>query len=447
MTCFRDQVIQSEWFYKIIIFTILRNNFNPNRCCLAFVINLTSMRTRLLLLAILLLYGTLLTSIAQKDLKPGFIIRNQIDTISGYIDLGSNVRNSNECRFYNAFDSELTIFTPDDIDAYRIENLKYYVSKNVVIDGVPQVVFLEFLFEGEIDLYYMKEPNVDRYFLDSEGQLIVLDNEEIIDFDEYGGKYAYDSNRHRNVLAYLFREYPDLVKDVQSINLDHKPLINIAKKYHYRVCEGTDCIDYTKSMKTVWYIEPYMSIDLSWLGIENSHDKTTSINPALGANFRFASSRGHYLWNFVTGIKISMNNFSDDFVASIYSDNETTYRIEVKYGLLSVPLKVEYYLPVETFQPYFSVGYSNTFLYGADYEVRKVYYSPPMVGVPIETEFHSYHGGILIGAGARKKLRNNNFLYLRCEYEYRKPLINTRYLLEYINVSSFNISLGYALGM
>ncbi|MCU4174712.1 hypothetical protein [Carboxylicivirga sp. N1Y90] len=397
-----------------------------------------------LLLAMSLLYLGALPSMAQKDLKPGFIIKNHVDTINGFIDLGSNFKNSKACRFYQSADGSAEVFHPGEITAFRIENSKLYISKEVSIDSIKQTVFLEFLLSGIINLYYLKEPNVDRYFLETDGRMIALSNEEIIGYDEYGGKYAYDSNRHRNVLAYLFKEYPDLVKDVQTIKLDHKPLIEVAKKYHYEVCEGEECYDYTKSMKSNWFIEPYGGVSLSWLGLENSSDKAQSVDPLVGVNFRFASSRVHYLWNFVTGLKLSTNNFSGDFKAAIYNEKLTTYRIDAKYAVISIPLKVEYYLPIESFQPYLSIGYTNTFLLGSEYEARKVWNEPPMVGPAMETKFQPYHGGIVIGGGVRKALANKNYFYLNCEYEYRQPLVNTRYILEYINVSSVNFTLGYA---
>ena len=96
-------------------------------------------------------------SYGQRDYKPGYIITNKNDTVHGFINLKSNYQNSRQCEFKRNIDQEPDTYLPFDIKGYRVENSKFYVSKEVPLNDTTEKVFLEYLVEGIVNLYYLKD--------------------------------------------------------------------------------------------------------------------------------------------------------------------------------------------------------------------------------------------------------------------------------------------------
>src|SRR5664280_2852236 len=101
-------------------------------------------------LCLLILTQLIITCKAQKGYRPGYIITNDSVIIQGQIKLQSNNQNSKKCEFIES-NQNVRNYTPDDIKGYRIEQSRYYVSKDVVIDSLKQRVFLEYLVHGIVD--------------------------------------------------------------------------------------------------------------------------------------------------------------------------------------------------------------------------------------------------------------------------------------------------------
>ena len=120
---------------------------------------------------------------AQSDYQNGYIITNENDTIYGLINNRGYVKNAKECTFKTGQDSEKINYTPDMIQAYRFIDGKYYVSKKIKVDEMESQVFLEYLIDGILDIYYYRENEKesynsgDYYFIDNgDGELQFLNN-------------------------------------------------------------------------------------------------------------------------------------------------------------------------------------------------------------------------------------------------------------------------------
>ena len=85
------------------------------------------MNTKLFLLT-LILFILSIYSYSQKDFKPAYIIKNGIDTIYGT----GNISVDHEyCLFKRIHAQKHTKIYPDEIDAFRIIEGKYYVSREI----------------------------------------------------------------------------------------------------------------------------------------------------------------------------------------------------------------------------------------------------------------------------------------------------------------------------
>lgn len=188
---------------------------------------------------------------AQTDFRSGFIINNELDTIHGFIDYKGNKANAKKCLFREEPDSENITFTPKDIQAYRFTDSKYYVSKKLVVKGEAKKVFLEFLVNGTIDIYYYRDIDGEHFFVDmGDNKLVRLNNDkfEVLVDNKI---YLKESTEYIGQLKYTFRECPSLFNRIDNLSLTHKSLINITQDYHQEVCPDEECVVYKKKMPKI----------------------------------------------------------------------------------------------------------------------------------------------------------------------------------------------------
>ena len=389
-------------------------------------------------------------SFGQNDYRDGFIISGESDTTHGLINLRSNYQNSRHCEFKKNHEADPEIFPPGEIKAYKFDNGKFYVSKDITLEDTEKKVFLEILLDGIVDLFYYKAKDDEYFFVEKNEKLHQLSNNEIEIRNGNVVKYVRNSNQYKGALTYLFQESPELKNKINDTRFTYRSLINITKDYHENVCDDYKCVDYTRSTNRPVYLEPHIALVNSWLGLKSSNDLSLNTKAAIGINFRFKPLKVHYLWNVLLGISYSTNTLQGDFINSLYNYEDITYRIRTDYTIIRVPIMLEYSFPAKTIQPFLSVGYNNVFLLNPDYEVRSVYYSPggeETHAVPRYTDLRRYQYGLLAGLGARYLMNDKANVYVKLDFEYRFPSANLNHVLDYINVRSILVSLGYSFSL
>lgn len=228
-----------------------------------------SMRKISICLSIILLISLNLK--AQSDFRPGYLVKNNGDTLTGLIDYKGIQANARKCVFKLSNDSPEEKFTPDDIKAYRFIDSKYYVSRRVMTEDSTELqLFLEYLIDGIVDVFYYRDITDENYLVDDgEGHLLLVkDKNDVIVVDNVA--YANEMKRYKGILAYVFRRSPAICKEIDRMILDHKSIINIAKEYHEEVCTDQDCIIFEKKpQKAILSVSPVAGISIDFLKIKN----------------------------------------------------------------------------------------------------------------------------------------------------------------------------------
>ncbi|NJK84854.1 MAG: hypothetical protein HC906_01615 [Bacteroidales bacterium] len=162
---------------------------------------------------------------AQSDFRNGCIILNNNDTIYGLIDYKGNIAIAKQCVFKKDENSTKQNFIPGEIRGFRFTNSKYYISKSIEVDHELKILFLEYLINGVVDVYYYRDDKGEHYFIEDEnGNFHELKNEdkEIVINQT---RYLKESKEYINVLKYIFKESPMISKKVDYVGLNHKSLI------------------------------------------------------------------------------------------------------------------------------------------------------------------------------------------------------------------------------
>ncbi len=183
---------------------------------------------------------------AQSDFRSGYIVKNNNDTVYGLIDYRGNKTNARECHFRQDEKSEVVKYLPSEISTYRFTDSKYYVSKSVNTGEKEEQIFLEYLINGIVSIYYYSDMIGDHYFAEKEkGKLINLKNESkevIID----ATKYTRETKEYVGILKYLLRDSPTVLNEVNNATLNRQALIKLASDYHYSICSDKSCIIYER---------------------------------------------------------------------------------------------------------------------------------------------------------------------------------------------------------
>jgi len=299
---------------------------------------------------------TLTTSLfAQTNFKDGYIIKISGDTLHGMIDYRGDMLMSKICKFKSKNDS-IVEYSPNSIKAFRFNNGKYYVSEE--ING--KNVFVEYLINGKINIFYMRNYDGNHYYLSKDStQLTEIPFEEEIKMID-NHKLHYTTTRHIGVLSIFMKDAPELQSKINSIKKpDHHNLIKIAEDYHNAVCQGEKCIIYEKNQpKTKLFLEPIYGI----ASFKETEDLAEGKYYQGGILVNIWLPQSNENLYFRTGALLTKVDFGDK-----------------KKMLYKFPIQFEYISPNPLIRPKFAVGFSFykpfyhsfTFMFGINIKISE----------------------------------------------------------------------------
>jgi hypothetical protein len=189
-----------------------------------------------------------LMSFGQMPLHESYIITYSNDTVYGIGDMNA----SQDYCVFKAYGADKRVkYTPLDIASYRYVKGDYFVSKQIPDStGKVKYKFLEFLVDGEVDLYSLGSSG--RFFMEMEGKdfLELVDNRKTMTYID-GQDFTLKDYKYIGYLRYYLKDAPELYPMIDKMEvLGQKNLVRIAVEYHNAVCDEYDCVDYTKPVYT-----------------------------------------------------------------------------------------------------------------------------------------------------------------------------------------------------
>jgi len=333
---------------------------------------------------------------AQTDFRPGYVIKAIGDTLWGSVDYRGSELMGKICTFRNEKDGTVSMFTPNQIVAYRFKDGKYYVSET--ING--KKVFLEYLINGRLNIYYLNNDSGEHFFFNKVGMPIeeLPYEEEIIEKD--GLHYLNTSTKHIRMLTYYLQDAPEIQDEINNLQQpDYENLIALAKSYHNAVCNGDKCIIYEKKLPA-FKINPEIVVGVNSF-FQNGFNSVVQLG-VLG-----------HIWMPRTSEKLYLKiGFS--YLPLI--DNA-----DYKAYLIKLPVQLEYLYPKGKIRPRFALGVN---FYTVSSETENLWYSEPFYTT-------------VISAGTEVQLSKSLYLTTNCELDfYDKISIIPR------KVASLSLSVG-----
>lgn len=126
-------------------------------------------------------------------------------------------------------------------------------------NGKVNWYFLEFLVDGEIDLFTIS--GSCRYFIKKENQELLELNDNIKSIQNIDGEnyMVYNKNYLGYIRAYM-SEAPQLFPKIDKMDrLNQRDLVNLSVDYHNAICNDYKCVNYTKNIPKLTYKLELMS--------------------------------------------------------------------------------------------------------------------------------------------------------------------------------------------
>lgn len=393
-------------------------------------------------LLIALFFFNFLSSAAQSDYRQGYIIKNNNDTIFGYIDYRADISNSKKCYFVKELGGEVNEYMPGEIFGYRFEDSKYYITKTIELNKEKRTIFIEFLLKGIVDLYYYVDEKGDHYFIDNKkGEFVELTSSDQILYKQEFGRTGYmtttylsKTNKHRGILRYLFADQKSLQNKIDKMDLNRNSLIQISKDYHNLSCKDYSCIVYEKPVTN-----PKIHVAILYTGNYTQfkmHKPSGAsfprvLNHSVGVLFSIKNKGEHTRFNFDIEARIGIREFYGSY------NPGTVYKFDIKQSYINSAYLIKYTYPKRAVRPIVYGGLTIGYIFNNDLETEYLKDVPSNFRQKL---VYNVFTGYVVGAGVQFKLIK------------KQTFVNFQYALNYSKLDGFQIakqgdSYGIRIGM
>ena len=275
---------------------------------------------------------------AQSDFRAGYIITLKMDTIQGFIDNRNYQENCQLCCFKFLHSDSVFTYGPQQIYGYRFKDGKYYVSREIEIENSKRNVFLEYLINGKLNIYFYRDvEGDDHYFAEKDTiPLKELKYSKALKYvDGIDHQVIYETNIHRLLLIYYTQDCPQIRDEILSLKKpEFKNLISIAKNYHNNICKDKPCIIYHKT------IPLNIKLEVLYGALYKDVDEEVFLRSLTGIKLHFMYSQISERIYFTTGLVI----------------NKCFDNTSLSKPLYRIPLNLDYISSRNGFSPLFGGG-------------------------------------------------------------------------------------------
>jgi len=375
-------------------------------------------------------------SLYGQDYRPGFIIKANGDSLTGFIENGTVKKNSKVCFFKAQRGKAREAFTPDELSAYGILDYKYYDSKTISVEGgEKKKAFVEVLVKGRVSLYRY----IDEFYLEKDS-IFLLPRAKGREIETDNGRFTITDKKYVGLLNYFFKDC-DLKADKTSYN--EKALIYLVQNYNR--CKGAagtvhkTSRAWTHVTANVFFVYDNSSVKLT--GFEN-YSIAPSTSMAFGGGIAVSAPKitdKTFVCLELWYIKKIFQGYSE----SSYNNSVTRSDLYIHPDFLKIPIGIKYNFLQESNTPFVKAGFSQYFLTSVS---AKVMEDKETSGLVVTTDYQltldkRNQTGVWIGAGYIRQLNHLASLFTEVRYEMNNGFVEDN-LISHSSGTSFNILFG-----
>jgi len=301
---------------------------------------LTMKRPLIIILFSLLFFFT--NAFSQPGFRPGFVIKNNGDTLFGIIYYSGNNKLTKECRFKHFDIGKEFRFTGKQIKGYGFRNGRDYTSASFL----DKNGFMEVILSGRVTLCQSKK---NKLYLSKDGKTPV----KLTRANMSDGNRQYDD--YKEYLHYLMDDQPSLLEPVNNAEFN---LASIASLVHEYNTASADLVEYSHTPSLNFLKDLSVSRNTSSTRLNIRVDYELTFMHAKPNNLKFFEEGGFIpSWHPFVGIQLEqrinrrvpglffdagLGYYSDEFYKyAEYSDiNNGIYRDDIYVGKKAVNLSL-----------------------------------------------------------------------------------------------------------
>ena len=351
------------------------------------------MRKTLLIFVFILSANSLFAQL--NNFKSGYIITNQGDTVFGQIDLRTDQINQEQCTFRKNSEVTPVVYKPNDIKGYYfVDDGKYYISKNIEINGEKMNVFMEYLVKGMLNLYYFAHKDdsffnykyfeykgyIEYYFFEDEnGKMMPISKKpdrierkrenSLIEGEGFVRNFIVKDNIYRGAIKVYFYDIKEIANKTDNIEFSQKSMIKVAETYHKAVCTtDEECIVFQRKKPDysgeIFKIAVYSGVQFTNYRFTYYKSKeylpVNSFSPIIGLEMTFKNPRwtNQVAWQIDILLSMLYQNKKD-----LVTENHIWIR-EYKTFAPTFQTGLQYIYPKYKFRP--TIGGGFTYMHNFD---------------------------------------------------------------------------------
>jgi archaellin len=275
-------------------------------------------------------------------------------------------------------ESPVIIYRPNEIMGFRLNEGKYFQSKNINLNGEKHEVFLEFIIKGKANIYYFRDSN-DHYFIETESvELLELTERSVVVNGDYSSFEL--PKRHKSKLKAILSDCPAIYPQIESVSLNHNSLKELARNYHYEICSTEDCVIFERpKTKTKIHLVALAGAGHYQIDLGSELTSNTNVTPTFGARMvitdffawtqRIGLTFDIFFQNFSTNtfaiqygeiIRFSLDGIDYQYINSdFYEDSNDKIYADLDMFAMQLPISVVYSLGSNKVIPYIGAGIIN----------------------------------------------------------------------------------------
>ena len=360
-------------------------------------------------------------SFCLTDFRKGYVITDEGDTLSGFVDYRVGTMAHWSCQFRVEGSLALITYSPGEIFGYGITGDVFFESKKVEINGQPERhAFMEVIVKGPVSLYKLEK----KYWVQKGNEAIYqLSNEKTQTIIEGKSAIMY-SNRYIGYLNMLLYDCPELRDEINEVKLRERALSMLIEAYNE--CKGVESIVF-EADKPWAKVVPGIIVGISSSELHfgqrspahlSGNFKTVG-SPFVGISLDVLSPRITERMAFHVDILYLGSKYRHYNQQEIFFSVRRNY-VAVEIDQLKIPLGFRYIFRERMFTPYFNFGVSGTMHLNSrstwvqEVEISGVVETAENEALPITRKQVGFWGGI----GVLKSV--NDKLNVFCEFRYEQ---------------------------
>jgi hypothetical protein len=380
---------------------------------------------------------------SQENYLPGYVIKQDADTLYGYLDYRNWEKNPNKINFVKEIGDKQSTFTPNDISEFKVSD-EIYLSAVVEIEissnrteslgNSPQMnfmndtTFLQTLVRGEKSLYYYKHVNgKDYFYISNGGDFDLLQYKRYLKYGD-GNPRVVDNNKYVGQLVLYLTGCESLKSKLDHVSYKKNSLTKIFQDY-YECTQSGFAFKKTKeeghSEFGVFAGSSITSVKFSSTGFPHLTQGhfNTSVDPSVGLFYNFTLPRNQGKLSIQNELQYTTYEVSG-YYEEVKSANEyfsTASTVGSSYLKLNILLR--YKFPVGPGFMFLNGGLSNGFTISETNYYKKestFYYDEKTSEGRVIEDPRNYEQSYILGAGY---LRNK--ISVEARYEKGNGMSNT----------------------